>query len=90
MAEIINLADHRSGAPAVPAWQRDPTTFTMWCDDCRAYHSHGAAPGHRLAHCHDLPKRPASRSRYYDTGYVLVPVGVAPPELLADMDRRRP
>jgi hypothetical protein len=26
--------------------------WRFWCPFCRKYHTHGAAPGHRVAHCH--------------------------------------
>jgi hypothetical protein len=42
----------------VESWQ-------FWCPFCARYHTHGAARGHRVAHCSD------SSSPFYKTGYVL-------------------
>jgi hypothetical protein len=28
-------------------------TWRFWCPYCRAYHTHGAEDGHRVAHCHN-------------------------------------
>ncbi len=39
--------------------------WRFWCPFCKAYHYHGAGPGHRVAHC----ASPASPFR--DGGYIL-------------------
>ena len=40
-------------------------TWRFWCQYCRRYHTHGAMPGHRVAHCSD------ERSPFYERGYIL-------------------
>ncbi len=39
--------------------------WRVWCKHCDAYHYHGPAEGHRIAHCRE-PDSP-----YLDTGYNL-------------------
>ncbi len=39
--------------------------WRVWCESCRAWHYHGAAPGHRVAHC--------DSGGYTETGYNLQP-----------------
>ena len=41
----------------------------MWCKHCKKWHRHGAAEGHREAHCND------SASPYWKTGYNLAYAG---------------
>jgi hypothetical protein len=43
---------------------RDGDLFRAWCPFCRCYHTHGAAEGHRVAHC-------ASNTPFSDAGYIL-------------------
>jgi hypothetical protein len=44
---------------------RDGTlVWEFWCPNCRCWHIHSAAPGHRAAHCHD-------RAPPFEDGYVL-------------------
>lgn len=47
--------------PVLLAEVRDEDTWKVWCPNCVTYHLHGAAEGHRVAHCIDGP--------YRDTGY---------------------
>lgn len=28
-----------------------PDVAVLWCEPCRRWHTHGAVPGHRVAHC---------------------------------------
>ncbi len=38
--------------------------WRFYCQYCRCYHHHGAAPGHRVAHC-------GASSPFSKTGYIL-------------------
>jgi hypothetical protein len=42
------------------------TTWSFWCPLCRRKHTHGAGPGHRVAHCHSDVGR-----RAWPDGYLL-------------------
>jgi hypothetical protein len=33
------------------------TTWSFWCPLCTRKHTHGAGPGHRVAHCHSAEAR---------------------------------
>ncbi len=39
--------------------------WLVWCEHCRAWHRHGPAEGHRVAHCLD------AASPYWTSGYIL-------------------
>ncbi len=55
-------------APVLPAYELvvyGRLLWRVWCKHCGEYHYHGAAEGHRIAHC----RKP--RSPYLDTGYNL-------------------
>jgi len=43
------------GYPHLPAvvLPNDQITWRVWCRYCKKFHTHGAGPGHRVAHCHD-------------------------------------
>ncbi len=41
------------------------TRWRVWCKHCGGYHFHGAAEGHREAHCND------QTSPYWKSGYNL-------------------
>jgi hypothetical protein len=45
------------------------THWVVWCEHCRKWHHHGAAEGHREAHCKD------SSSPYWKQGYNLAFAG---------------
>jgi hypothetical protein len=38
----------------------------FWCTYCKAFHYHGAEPGHRVAHCHN-PGSPYKQGGYTTT-----------------------
>lgn len=48
-----------------PSHPRGVKTWEFWCPFCSRYHTHGAEPGHRVAHCGD------ESSPFYEKGYVL-------------------
>ena len=55
-------------APVLPAYEagvEGVTHWVVWCKHCRKWHRHGAAEGHREAHCQD------SSSPYWKQGYNL-------------------
>ena len=59
-------------APVLPAYEaviEDVTYWLVWCKHCRKWHRHGAAEGHREAHCQD------SASGYWKCGYNLAYAG---------------
>jgi hypothetical protein len=59
-------------APVLPAYEiriKGGFRWVVWCRHCRKWHHHGAAEGHREAHCDDL------RSPYWKTGYNLADAG---------------
>ena len=59
-------------APVLPAYEaviHGTTCWLVWCKHCNAWHRHGAAEGHREAHC-----RYNMRS-YWKTGYSLTYAG---------------
>jgi hypothetical protein len=65
--------------PVVDAWviagdgsPFRPDVAVLWCDHCARWHTHGAMPGHRVAHCDDLASFPH--------GYVLRIVGTTTAE----------
>lgn len=69
-----------NGVPVLAAYERksdrgDPegpsSRFLVWCQWCSIFHTHGAADGHRVAHCNGC-----SESPYRDTGYILKRVGL--------------
>jgi hypothetical protein len=65
--EVVDLE-----APVLPAYEavvRGATRGVVWCKYCEKWHSHGAAEGHREAHCQD------SNSPYWRTGYNLAFAG---------------
>ena len=35
-----------------PNTRKGITMLSFWCPYCAAKHTHGAPPGHRVAHCH--------------------------------------
>jgi hypothetical protein len=64
-------------APVLAAYEAvigDVTCWIVWCRHCGKWHRHGAAEGHREAHCDD------SASPYWQTGYNLAYVGEWKPE----------
>ena len=65
--EIIDL-----DAPVLSAYEaviNGSTHWLVWCRYCQKWHRHGAAEGHREAHCND------SNSPYWKTGYNLAFAG---------------
>jgi hypothetical protein len=58
-------------APVLPAYEVeiDGLHWLVWCKYCQTWHKHGAAEGHREAHCMD------SNSPYWKTGYNLAYAG---------------
>ncbi len=59
-------------APTLPAYEVKiigGVRWVIWCKHCRKWHRHGAAEGHREAHCND------SQSPYWKTGYNLAYAG---------------
>jgi hypothetical protein len=59
-------------APVLPAYEaviKGVTRYVVWCKYCNKWHRHGAAEGHREAHCTD------SASPYWRTGYNLAYAG---------------
>jgi hypothetical protein len=59
-------------APVLPAYEvvvDGVTHWVVWCKYCGQWHPHGAAEGHREAHCN------ASASPYWKTGYNLAYAG---------------
>ena len=59
-------------APTLPAYEvksKADVHWVVWCKHCRMWHRHGAAEGHREAHCED------SSSPYWKTGYNLAYAG---------------
>ena len=66
----FNLID--LDAPVLPAYEAEiggSTHWLVWCKHCNKWHRHGAAEGHREAHCND------SSSPYWKTGYNLAYAG---------------
>jgi hypothetical protein len=68
---LQSLQTPRAGAttdrPTLPAYRtRDGSQLVIWCDYCKACHSHGAAggTGHRVAHCWE-PSSPYRNGGYY-------------------------
>ena len=60
-------------APVLPAYEvlvDGVTHWVVWCKHCGEWHRHGAAEGHREAHCHD------SGSLYWKRGYNLAFAGM--------------
>jgi hypothetical protein len=56
-------------APVLPAYETEiegVKRWMVWCKHCQRWHRHGAAEGHREAHCND------SASPYWKSGYNLV------------------
>lgn len=60
---------YREDAPNLPAYDDGKGNWWVWCEDCQQWQSHGAAEGHRVAHCSNL------NSRYRRTGYNLIYAG---------------
>jgi hypothetical protein len=59
-------------APVLPAYEaiiKGVTHWMVWCKFCNKWHRHGAAEGHREAHCQD------SSSPYWKQGYNLAFAG---------------
>jgi hypothetical protein len=59
-------------APVLPAFDvviKGVTRWVVWCKFCEKWHHHGAAEGHREAHCTD------SGSPYWKKGYNLAYAG---------------
>ena len=59
-------------APVLPAYEavvKGSTRWLVWCKHCKKWHRHGAAKGHREAHCKDR------RSPYWKIGYNLAYAG---------------
>ncbi len=59
-------------APVLPAYEilvDGVQHWMVWCKHCRTWHRHGAAEGHREAHCED------SSSPYWKQGYNLAFAG---------------
>ena len=59
-------------APTLSAYEaaiNGVSCWVVWCKHCRKFHRHGAAEGHREAHCND------STSPYWKTGYNLAYAG---------------
>lgn len=59
-------------APVLPAYDArigGVVRWMVWCEHCRNWHRHGAAEGHREAHCQD------SNSPYWRQGYNLAYAG---------------
>lgn len=52
----------------------DGIHWVTLCAHCRVWHYHGAAPGHRVAHCPD-PRSPFKETGYTLTGGTPVPKG---------------
>ena len=51
-------------------------TWRFWCPFCRKYHTHGAAAGHRVAHCGNVRmtkggKLVPHKSPFRESGYIL-------------------
>ena len=64
-------------APVLPAYEvvsGGAVRWQVWCKHCKEWHRHGAAEGHREAHCSD----PASP--YWKSGYNLAYAGIWKPE----------
>lgn len=82
----IGGVDDRGGL--LPIESSKAVTYSAgaaWCDRCRLWHFHGYAAGSRMPHC----EAGAGHSDQV-FGYALDLKGDAPPELRADMRRRRP
>ena len=59
-------------APVLSAYEvvlKGAVRWLVWCKHCEKWHGHGAAEGHREAHCID------STSPYWKTGYNLAYAG---------------
>ena len=59
-------------APTLSAYEvviNGVSCWVIWCKHCRKLHRHGAAEGHREAHCDD------STSPYWKSGYNLAYAG---------------
>ena len=59
-------------APVLAAYEaviKGVTRYLVWCKFCKKWHRHGAAEGHREAHCND------SESGYWKQGYNLAFAG---------------
>jgi hypothetical protein len=67
----VPISDHDRidlDTPVLPAYEaviKGVTRWLVWCKHCRIWHRHGAAEGHREAHCQD------SSSPYWKSGYNL-------------------
>lgn len=76
--------DTKKGIPILTAWDWGNGIHCIaWCMYCKRYHWHGLGDGHRWAHC--PPGTP-----YMDTGYILQVVGLVPPEIREDTNRKKP
>lgn len=70
--------------PTLPAVaSKDGKSASVWCRYCDRFHTHGNAPGHRVAHCivEDSP--------YRDRGYVLELVAGTQKSLRPPAEARR-
>jgi hypothetical protein len=52
-----------NGIPVLAAFHATASTWEVWCEHCHAWHTHGAANGHRVQHC--AQTTPAWSSGYY-------------------------
>lgn len=83
------IAETRPEIPVLPAYDTGKSLI-VWCAHCRRWHFHGRCnggsdgDGHRAAHCYK-PGSPYDR-----TGYIIQYVGPATPDIIKDMNRRRP
>ena len=60
------MTDEIDGTPVIECRQsKNGRTWSFECPHCRCRHTHGAMPGHRVAHCYD------AASPFKATGYIL-------------------
>ena len=52
------------GVPILNAYDHSPGIWKVWCRYCDRWHSHGAAPGYRAAHCHNSDHYASYSLRY--------------------------
>lgn len=59
------IPGYKDGIPIVLCEKSGTDQFRFYCQYCRRYHYHGAAEGHRVAHCIN------DTSPFQSTGYYL-------------------